>query len=750
VENALLTLPTSCSSPQPSFLIRELSGWQDPNAKSERTSLMHDADNNPVNFTGCEDLAFGPAITTTPESARADTPTGFTAEVRPPLAGLEEPGLLASAELKNTTVTLPAGLVINPGQAAGLQACSRAEAALESLPGGEENDGPAACPAASKVGTVLIKSPLIEAAEEKQLEGDVYVLPSNPPDIKLLVAASADGVNLKIEGSAHLNEQTGQVSTSFLNTPQMPFSLFKLSFAGGVKAALDTPTRCGTFSSTADFTPWSSPLEADFIANPSFAIGEGSGGSACPSGALPFAPSLTAGTASAEGGAFTSFSTLLARGDGQQRVQQLQFKSPAGLSAMIAGVAQCDEANANAGTCPAASHIGHAIVQSGPGANPLTLPQPGAPELPIYLTGPYKGAPFGLSIVTPVIAGPFNLGTIITRASIAVDPVTAQITVTTDPLPQIVKGVPTDLRSIQAVIDRPGFMFNPTNCTAEQFSGSASGAEGASAPVSSPFTAGACRALQFHPKFSASTAGKASKAGGASLEVKVAAKGGPNGGEANIHSVKVALPLQLPSRLTTLQKACLAKVFDANPASCPKESNVGTATARTPILANPLAGPAYLVSHGNAGFPDLEIVLQGEGIKLVLDGHTDIKKGITTSTFETVPDAPISSFELKLPTGPFSVLATNLPAKAKYSLCSQKLSMPTTITAQNGLVLNQSTKIAIGGCAKAKTLTRAQKLAKAMKACHKKTQKGKRAGCEAQARRRFGRVAGNKAGRRKG
>jgi hypothetical protein len=247
-------------------------------------------------------------------------------------------------------------------------------------------------------------------------------------------------------------------------------------------------------------------------------------------------------------------------------------------------------------------------------------------------------------------------------------------------------------------------MFNPTNCSQEHVTGTITAAQGASASVSSPFAVASCENLPFNPAFSASTAGKASKAAGASLDVKVVSKGGPQpgGGEANIRSVKVDLPKQLPSRLTTLHKACLAKIFEANPANCPKESDVGTTTAATPILAHPLTGPAYLVSHGGAAFPDLEIVLQGEGITLILDGNTNIKNGITSSTFRSVPDAPISSFELKLPEGPDSILGTNLPAKAKYSFCGRTLAMPTAITGQNGAEIHESTKIAVTGCPKAK------------------------------------------------
>jgi hypothetical protein len=248
------------------------------------------------------------------------------------------------------------------------------------------------------------------------------------------------------------------------------------------------------------------------------------------------------------------------------------------------------------------------------------------------------------------------------------------------------------------IVDRAGFMFNPTNCGAQKVAGTITSTQGAVASVSSPFQAVNCASLPFKPVFTASTDGRASKPGGASLDVKIAF----GAGQANIGAVKVDLPKQLPSRLTTLQKACLAVVFEANPAGCPAASNVGTAMAVTPVLAHPLAGPAYLVSHGGAAFPDLEIVLQGEGVTLILDGNTQIKKGITSSTFKAVPDAPINSFELKLPTGKYSVFGTNLPASAKYSLCGQSLVMPTAITGQNGAVVKQSTRIAVSGCPKAK------------------------------------------------
>jgi hypothetical protein len=732
IEHAILTLPTSCGEPQP-FWFRELNGWQEPDAHSEVGFVSHNLLGEPTGFTGCEALGIEPKITTTPDTSRADSPAGVDVEIRAPIGGLEEPHGLSTADIKNVAVTLPEGLVINPGQAAGLQACGAAESALTTQgerERGEENDGPASCPSPSKVGTVTIKSPLIESAGEKQLDGNVYVLQSNPPDVKLLVAGSADGVNVKEVIDARLNEQTGQVTGIATGIAQLPFSDFKLSFNGGPQAALATPTQCGTYTTNADFTPWSSPFAPDFLDTTAFAISEGPGGTPCPSNPLPFAPTLTAGSSNDQAGAFTGFSLLLARADGQQRVEKLQFTEPAGLSGLISQVPLCPEPQASQGNCDEASRIGHAIVQSGPGSSPLTLPQPGGPELPIYLTGPYEGAPFGLSIKTPIVAGPFNLGPIVTRARIEVDPSTAQITITTDPLPQIVKGVPTDIRSIYSVIDRQNFLFNPTNCSPQEFTGTATSAQGATAPLSSRFGIGGCRELPFKPVFSASTQGRFSKANGASLTVKVTAKPG----EANIHKVSLQLPIALPARLTTLQKACTEAQFNTNPAGCPEGSFIGTATAHTPVLSAPLVGPAILVSHGGAAFPDVEFLLQGEGVRITLDGKTDIKKGITYSRFETVPDAPISSFETILPEGPHSALAAN------GNLCTSRLVMPTEFVAQNGLVIHQNTLVGVTGCAKKKALTRAQKLSIALKACHKKKARAGRVACERKARKRYGPV----------
>lgn len=731
-EHPFLTLPTSCEGPQE--FSASLNSWEHPDQFSRVSFVTHDANDEPVGFTGCEKLAFNPSISIQPDTGQADHPAGLTVEVKPPVGGLTNPAGLSTANIQDTTVTLPEGLVINPGQAAGLQVCPEGRPAPgrpgdalttpEERAKGEEDDEASQCPGASKVGDVEIETPLLEHT----LKGSVFVLPSDPPELKLLVAASGEGVNVKLVGVVHLNEQTGQVTTKFEGTPELPFTDFRLSFSGGGQAALATPVQCGAYGPeqgiAADFTPWSSPFTPDFFPSAEFALSDGPEHGACPSSPLPFDPELVAGATSDEAGGYTGFSMLLRRGDGQQRIERLQFKAPAGLSGMLSAVSLCGEAQAEQGSCPAASQIGHASVASGPGPYPLVIPQPGNPESPIYLTGPYQGAPFGLSIVTHVLAGPFNLGTIVTRAKIEVDPHTAQIAVTTDPLPQVVAGVPTDLRLVDAVIDRPGFMFNPTNCNPSSFSGTAWGtpppgvnSPKASAAIASRFQVGACRSLQFKPSFQAQASAKTSRANGASLSVKVSypisQEPGQATSQANIASVKVELPKQLPSRLSTLQKACTAAQFQANPAGCPAASIVGHAVVHTPLLPVPLEGPAYFVSNGGEAFPNLIMVLQGYNVTVELVGDTFIsKQGITSSTFKATPDVPFSTFELTLPEGPYSALAAN------GNLCKPKLVMPTTIVGQNGAQIKQNTKIQVTSCAKHKT-ARKHKLTHKAKSHHR-------------------------------
>ncbi|MGH2913077.1 MAG: hypothetical protein ACRDJ3_11455, partial [Solirubrobacteraceae bacterium] len=416
-------------------------------------------------------------------------------------------------------------------------------------------------------------------------------------------------------------------------------------------------------------------------------------------GPQPFTPAFTAGDTSPLAGAHSPFTLTVKREDREQNISALSTTLPEGLLASVANVSRCPEPQASQGDCPSSSRIGSATVAIGAGSQPYW--QSGQ----VYFTGPYAGAPFGLSAVVPAVAGPFNLGNVIVRAGVSVDPNTGQVTTSTPvsgagSIPQIIDGVPLRIRTVNVTLDNKAFTFNPTSCEQLKVTGTITSTQGTQTNVSSPFQAQGCANLPFKPKFTASTQAKSSRANGAALSVKVSS----GTGQANIGRVHVTLPKKLPSRNSTLKLACQASVFEANPAACPSGSNVGTAVAHTPVLANPLSGPAYLVSHGGAGFPDLEVVLQGEGIMLILDGKTNIKNGITSSSFDTVPDAPVTSFTLTLPEGPHSILAA--PAG---KLCQTNLNMPTSITGQNGASIKQNTKIAVTGCQKKKTKKKARK-----------------------------------------
>ncbi|HTZ88562.1 MAG TPA: hypothetical protein VMB05_18010, partial [Solirubrobacteraceae bacterium] len=446
------------------------------------------------------------------------------------------------------------------------------------------------------------------------------------------------------------------------------------------------PVSCGAAAAEAAFLPFS--LENGTLTPPSAFTVEG-----CASpqfSAPPLAQSLS--VAPKQGGSESNFVFTITRPQGQQYLSQMSTKLPPGLVAKIPSVPLCSEALANAGTCPATSAIGATEVASGSG-------EPFHFKGKVYLTEGYEGAPYGLSIVTPTEAGPFNFGPIVTRAKINVEKTTAQVEVTivrsfvqgqnVSGLPTIVGGIPTRIRSITVAITHPNYIINPTNCSVlNGVTTLGSVVPGLNATVSTPFQVEGCASLGFSPKFTANTAGnKASRANGASLGVKI----GYTSGQANIASVVTTLPKQLPSRLTTLQKACLLATFEANPFACPKESDVGTVTAVTPTLPGTMKGPAYIVSRG-AQFPDLEFVLQGDGVTIILDGKTNIKNSITTTTFPANPDVPINSFSVNLPTGKYSLLAAN------GNLCKPKLVMPTTLTAQNGKTLKQNTQIAATGC----------------------------------------------------
>ena len=724
-----LTMPSSCALPFTASVEGE--SWTTPLkpeafALGQTTYSLKDNFGRALGVSGCNQLAFEPSIETQPDVTSASTPTGLSVHVRVPQEVSLGANGLSSSSIKDTIVTLPEGVVTDPSGADGLQACSEPEVGFQSI----AQDGtdlftpgiPAPfCADAAKIGTAEFKVPVIE----HPLKGAIYLATQNANPFGSLIAMyivaedPVSGVLIKLAGEVKLSD-AGQITTTFRNSPQAPLEEATFSFFGGDRAPLATPSRCGAYTTQATFVPWSesSPVGA----SSTFHITTGPNGGPCQS-PLPFAPTLSGGTTNIQAGAFSPLTTTISRADGNQDIQTVQLHMPPGLSGILAGIPLCPEAQANAGTCSQASEIGKTIVSVGLGGDPFTVTGG-----QVFLTAGYKGAPFGLSIVNPAKAGPFDLGKVIVRAKIEVDPHTAALTVTTDPIPHILQGIPLQIKHVNVTIDRPGFTFNPTNCSQFKLTGSIGSVEGASSPVETPFQTTNCATLKFAPKFAVSTAGKTSKANGASLAVKLTYPKAPFGTYTNIAKVKVALPKQLPSRLTTLQKACTAAVFDQNPANCPAASIVGHAKVITPLLPVPLIGPAYFVSHGGEAFPDLTVVLQGYGVTVDLVGSTSIKNGVTTSTFKATPDTPFSSFELTLPQGKYSALAANA------DLCKSKLAMPTEFTAQNGAVIKQSTPIAVTGCKKVPN--QKEKLAKAMKACHKKA-RGKRASCERSARKRF-------------
>jgi hypothetical protein len=664
--------------------------------------------------------AFDPSIAVEPETTQADTPSGYVVELRLP-QGPNAFGELATPNLKNAAITLPPGLSISPSAANGpnaLSGCTPEQIDLlgtevgEGHPGGNNSpydDGlihaaPGRCPESSRLGEVEVKTPVLaeplhghlylaephcgqagEAActEEQAEKGEVF-------GVYLEVAGS--GVIVKQPGivevgghgahSAAAGLAPGQVRVRFDEAPQFPLEDVKVTFPGGQRTALANPQECGTATTTGELEPWSAP-ESGPNATPSSSFTV----TGC-EGAMPFKPGFAAGMATPIAGGFSPFVLQLSRQDGEQDLSGLNVTLPEGLLAKLAGVPECGEAEADAGTCSSGSQIGTVTVTLGAGSEPLT--QTGR----VYLTGPYNGGPFGEVTVVPAVAGPFDLGNVVVRGAIRIDPHTARASIVSDPFPTIVDGVPVRLRTVDVEVDRPGFTFNPTGCDSQSVSGTVTSAQGTTAAVSSPFAVTGCAHLPFKPSFTISTRGKTSRIDGASLVVKVTQKPG----EANIHRVLLQFPKALPARLATLRKACTEAQFAANPAGCPEGAVIGTATAVTPVLATPLRGPGYIVSHGGAAYPDVVFVLQGDGVTIDLTGGTRIRKGVTYSSFATVPDAPVTSFESNLPQGPHAVLGANLPARARGSFCGRKLTMPTTIEGQNGAIVEQGTKIAVTGC----------------------------------------------------
>jgi hypothetical protein len=686
---SFLTLPTSCGAPL--VFSASLAGtWDNPSLTAAAGFSAHDSQQTPVGLGGCGQLGFAPTVSVAPDTGHADTPAGLTVQLAEPQEGLSATGVLTVSDLKNSTITLPSGMAVNPGLLASLHACQANEAGLGS------SSAPS-CPASSVIGEAQVETGLVRNA----LKGNIYVLASNPPTIQLLIAVSGEGINLKFPATLRLDESTGQMTLVLNELPELAVSQLKIAFGGGAHAAFVTPLACGVYTSSAVFSPASSPFVEDVLRTQSFTVQSGPGGEPC--GAAPFDPVMSAGSSTDQAGGYGNFSLLVERGDGQQRVSSLQVKLPPGLLGMIASVPLCGEPQAAEGTCSQTSLIGHAVLGAGAGPYPLYFPQPGKAAPAIYLTGSYQGAPYGLSIVLPLQAGPFDLGTYVLRGGVDVDPHTGQLSVVLGALPDVVRGIPLDLRTISFVFDRPGFMFNPTDCDPSAVSGLVSSVEGAAAPVESHFQLGSCQALKFEPHLVLSTQASTSKARSVSLDAKLtypAESQAANEAEsqANIQTLKLQLPKRMTLRHTTVVAACEAQIFEADPASCPAVSAIGHAVALTPVLAGALSGPVYLVARAGQAFPSLAVVLQGAGVTLdVMGSLAKSKTGVITGVLSGVPDMPFSSIELMLPEGEHSLLGSSA------GLCGAKLVVPSELVGQNGAVLEQSIKLPVSGCHKSKT-----------------------------------------------
>ena len=700
----LLTLPTSCTGPLTSTV--EADSW----LREEDFQVAGTIEPMQA-LDGCNRLQFEPSIVVAPDGRAGSTPTGLTVGVHlPQSVSLDAEGL-AEADVRNTTVTLPEGVVLNPAAADGLSSCSLGQIGLE-------NDSQALCPEASKVGTVRVKSPLLANA----LVGSVYLAAqdANPFGslVALYVVASdpVSGTLVKLAGEVALNQQTGQLVSTFRNTPQVPVEDFELHFFGGDRAPLATPGLCGAYTTSASIEPWTGGGPVDSTST--FDVNSGPNGSSC-SDPLGFAPSLTGGTTSIQAGGFSPFTTTFSRTDGQQDLKAVRLHMPSGLLGLVSSVTPCEESRADAGTCGPESLIGHTTVSVGVGGDPYSVTGG-----EVFLTGPYEGAPYGLSIVVSAKAGPYDLGRVVVRAKIEVDPLTANLTVTTDPtgpysIPDILDGIPLQIQHVNVSIDRPGFIFNPTSCEKLEMTGSLTSDQGATSNLNVPFQVTNCATLGFKPKLTASTSGKTSRRDGTSLALKIAYPKGAMGSEAWFKSAKFDFPKQLPSRLTTLQRACPAAKFNANPASCPSESHAGTALVNTPVLPGKLAGTVYFVSYGDAKFPEAVIVLQGDDVTVDLHAETfiDSKTGVTSATLRSIPGVPFSSVEVDLPAGPYSEFAAN------GNLCTSALKMPIAFTAQNGLAVHQNTRVNVTGCPKHK---QAKKKTKKTGKDHKASTHGKK------------------------
>jgi hypothetical protein len=622
--------------------------WQEPERMVSATRAF------PA-MTGCESTGFEPTLTAGPTAQRAGRPSGFDVGMEiPQTQGVQG---LATPQLRKAVVRLPEGVAISPGSADGLVGCSDEQLALGST-------AAPLCPEASKIGSVEIDTPLLA----KSLTGDVVLGTPRPGNLfRLFLVVRGPSFTMKLPGTASPDPATGQITATFAETPQLPFDSMRLRFKGGPRAPLTMPDACGTYATTYELTSWAGQV---VTGSDEMVIDEECG----PAG---FTPGFFAGSVSNDAGAFSPFTTRITRSDRQPDISRIDVDLPQGLLGDIASVERCAEAQAVAGTCAAASRIGKVTVGSGTGDNPFYLGGQ------VYLTDGYKGAPFGLSIVVPAIAGPFDLGTVIVRARLDVDPRTAAVSVSSDPLPRILEGVPLRIRDVRVDIDRERFMRNPTSCRLLNVGGTISSFAGPVSNVSDRFRVEDCGDLRFSPRLRLALTGKSQTAPGRHPGLR-AVMTQPKG-QANMKAVKVKLPSSLA--LDPANAATVCGYEEGLAASCPKTSRVGRASARTPILSRPLTGPVYLVQgirfDKETGarirtLPTLLVKLRGE-IAIDLRAKNSVSGRSLVTTFRAIPDAPVSKFTLNMSSGANGILAVT----GERNLCRASRKAGFAIAGQN-------------------------------------------------------------------
>jgi hypothetical protein len=656
-----MTNPTACEEQQ---IKVSATSYQFP-------GQVFGADSSMPPTTKCSQLAFQPSLTLEPTTHQAGAPTGLSAVLRMPQTN--SVNLPATSAMKDAVVTLPEGMTIATGAGNGLEACSAAQVGF----GGE---GQSSCPEASKIGTATFVSPDLP----EPIHGAIYLRTPEPGNLfRIWLVTDEFGLHLKIPGEIKANAQTGRLTTIFENTPQLPVEEIDLELKGGPRAPLKNPNKCGNYSSQFELTPWSGG--SALTAQSSMTIDEG-----CNAGG--FKPQFSAGTENPVARTYSPLTVDLTQGSAEQNLSGLEVKLPPGVLARLGGVELCPEAQTATGNCPAGSQIGTTSVATGPGSSPLWIPQPGKAPTAVYLAGPYRGAPYSLVIKTPAQAGPFDLGTVIVRASINVDPTTTQATVTSDPLPQILEGVPIAYRTIHVSIDRPDFALNPTNCEPTAFNAAATSNTGTVAGLSSRFQAGECAALAFKPNLQLSLKGSTKHAGHPGLKAVLTYP--KQGAYANIARAQVNLPHSEFLDQGNLNKVCTKPVLIAG--NCPKSSVYGRAKAWTPLLNRPLEGNVYLVGGYGYKLPALVADLNGQ-IRVLLVGKVDSgpNNGIR-NTFEAVPDAPVEKFELQLKGGKKYSLLEN-----SEDLCQKTQRANARFTGQNGAV-DQTKPLIANGCKKSK------------------------------------------------